>query len=150
MCYEEILNALGPCGLNCKKCFAHRDGKIRRYSLKLVKEFGKFDVYAERFETLLNNPIFKKYPDFKIMLEYFASENCQGCRKESCRLFKDCGVRACHQQKNVDFCFQCTDFPCKKTNFDGHLENRWIQINHRIRTVGIEKYYAETKDKPRY
>lgn len=150
MAYEDILNALGPCGINCKKCFAHREGEIRKCSLKLLETLGNFDVYAERFETLLANEVFKKYPDFKIMLEYFASENCQGCRKETCRLFKDCGVRTCSQQKNVDFCFQCADFPCKKTNFDEHLEKRWIQINLRIREIGIENFFIETKDKPRY
>jgi len=150
MTYKDILNALGPCGLNCEKCFAHQDGEIRQYSLKLLEKLGNFDLYAKRFETLLDNPIFKKYPDFKIMLEYFASENCKGCRKENCKLFKDCGVRRCHQQKNVDFCFQCEDFPCEKTNFDVDLKKRWTQLNDRIRENGIEKYFADTKVKPRY
>jgi hypothetical protein len=150
MTHKDILNALGPCGLNCKKCFAHQNGEIRKYSLKLREKLGNFDLYAKRFETLLDNPIFKKYPDFKIMLEYLASENCQGCRKESCKLFKGCGVRSCHQQKNIDFCFQCEEFPCDKTNFDMDLKKRWIQLNGRIREIGIEKYFAETKEKPRY
>ncbi len=150
MTYKDILNTVGPCGLNCEKCFAHKDGEIRKYSLKLLEKLGNFDLYAKRFETLLDNPIFKKYPDFKIMLEYFASENCKGCRKESCKLFKSCGVRSCHQQKNIEFCFQCEEFPCKKTNFDADLKKRWIQLNDRIREIGIEKYFAETKEKPRY
>ncbi len=150
MKYENILNALGPCGLNCEKCFAHIDGDIRKYSLKLKEKLGDFDAYAKRFETLLNNPIYSKYPDFKRILDYFASENCKGCRKENCKLFKDCGVRNCHQQKGIDFCFQCEDFPCDETNFDGNLQKRWIQLNNQIREKGIEKFYAETKDKPRY
>lgn len=150
MAYDDILNALGPCGLNCEKCFAHRDGEIRKYSLKLLEKLGNFEVYAERFETLLNNPVFKKYQDFKIMLEHFASENCQGCRRETCRLFKECGVRNCYRLKNVDFCFQCADFPCKNTNFDEHLEKRWMLINRRMQEIGIEKFFIETKDKPRY
>ncbi|MDR3541702.1 MAG: DUF3795 domain-containing protein [Desulfosporosinus sp.] len=147
---EDILKALGPCGLNCEKCFAHENGEIRKYSLKLIEKLGNFDFYAKRFESLLDNPIFKKYPDFKIMLEYLASENCKGCRKENCKLFKDCGVRNCHQQRKIDFCFQCNDFPCKNTNFDSALDKRWIKLNNRIREIGLEKYYAETKDKPRY
>ena len=150
MISDEILNAIGPCGLNCEKCFAHEDGDIRKYSLNLKEKLRNFDVYAERFVTLLDNPIFKKYGDFKMMLDFFASENCKGCRKENCKLFKNCGVRGCHQEKNIDFCFQCDDFPCNKTNFDENLEKRWIQINERIREIGIEAFYAETKDKPRY
>ena len=147
---DNILKALGPCGLNCEKCFAHVDGDIRKYSLKLKEKLGNFDAYAKRFETLLNNPIFTKYPDFIIFLDYLASENCKGCRNENCKLFTDCGVRSCHQEKGLDFCFQCEDFPCQKTNFDVNLQKRWVQMNNEIREKGIETYYAETKDKPRY
>ena len=147
---QDILKALGPCGLNCEKCFAHEDGDIRKYSLKLIEKLGDFALYAKRFESLLDAPIFKKYPDFRIMLEYLASENCKGCRKENCKLFKDCGVRNCHQQKNIDFCFQCNDYPCNKTNFDSALNKRWTKLNDRIREIGVEKYYAETKEMPRY
>lgn len=144
------MDTLGPCGLNCEKCFAHVNGEIREYSLKLKEKLGNFEPYAKRFETLLNNPIFKKYQDFKLMLDFFATENCMGCRKESCKLFTDCGVRSCHQEKGVDFCFQCEDFPCDKTNFDEDLHKRWIRLNNEILEKGIETYYAETKDKPRY
>ena len=150
MAYDKILDALSPCGLSCEKCFAHIDGDIRKYSLKLKEKLGNFDMYAKRFETLLDNPIFRKYPDFKIMLDFLAAENCRGCRKENCKIFKKCGVRSCHQEKNLDFCFQCDEFPCDKTNFDEDLQNRWIKLNERIRKVGIENYYNETKDKPRY
>jgi hypothetical protein len=150
MTSNHILHALGPCGLNCEKCFAHVDGDIRKYSLKFKEKLGNFDVYAKRFETLLDDPVFKKYPDFKLMLDYFASTNCNGCRKEKCKVFAFCGVRSCYPQKKIDFCFQCDEFPCNKTNFDEHLHKRWIKLNERIREIGIENYYAETKDKPRY
>jgi hypothetical protein len=36
--YEQILSALAPCGLSCEKCFAHVDGDIRKYSLKLKEK----------------------------------------------------------------------------------------------------------------
>lgn len=150
MAYDEILNSISPCGLSCEKCFAHEAGDIRRYSLKLKEKLGNFDIYANRFIDLLDEPIFEKYPDFKKMLDYFASENCKGCRKESCKLFKNCGVRACHQEKKVDYCFQCDDFPCTNTNFDEHLKKRWLKLNEKIRKTGIESFYAETKDQPRY
>lgn len=150
MTYERILKSLGPCGLNCEKCFAHVDGDIRKYSLKLKQKLGNFDAYATRFEALLDNPIFAKYQDFKIMLDYLATENCRGCREENCKLFKDCGVRSCHQEKSIDFCFQCEEFPCDRTNFDENLHKRWVQQNNQIREEGIKSYYNRTKDVPRY
>lgn len=146
----NILKALGPCGLNCEKCFAYSDGGIKHHSKKLKELLGNFDVYAERFVTLLDEPVFEKYPVFKQMLDYFAKVSCRGCREESCKLFKDCGVKECYRTKGVDFCFQCNEFPCDKTNFDENLRKRWININLKMKEAGIENYYNEIKDKPRY
>lgn len=148
--HKKILKALGPCGLNCEKCFANNNGGIKYHSKKLRELLGNFDVYAERFITLINEPEFKNYPVFKSMLDYFTKVNCQGCRAESCKLFKDCGVKECFKVKGVDFCFQCDEFPCEKSNFDNHLKQRWIKINQRMSEIGVENYYNEIKEKPRY
>jgi len=150
MTTERIKASLAPCGLCCETCFAHVDGDIRRYSLKLKEKLGNFHINAKRFETLLGDPIFKKYPDFKEMLDYFASENCKGCRNEQCKLFKDCGVRGCHQEKQIDFCYQCDEFPCDRTNFDPGLYKGWVMINEKIKKTGIEQFYEKTKTRPRY
>ena len=147
---EKIKAAIAPCGLCCETCFAHVDGDIRRYSQKLSEKLGNFHINAKRFETLLGNPIFRKYTDFKEMLDYFASENCTGCRNEQCKLFTNCGVRPCHQEKQVDFCWQCKDFPCENTNFDPGLNKAWKMINEKIREVGIETYCEEARNRPRY
>ena len=98
MTTDQIKSSIAPCGLSCEKCFAHVNGDIRRHSLKLKEKLGNFDNYAKRYETLLGDPVFKKYPDFKEALDYFASENCKGCRNEQCRLFKNCGVRVCYTE----------------------------------------------------
>jgi len=147
---ERIKDCLAPCGLSCETCFAHVDGDIRKYALLLKEKLGNFSIYAKRFETLIGHPIFKKYSDFEEMLDYFASENCTGCRNEQCKLFKGCGVRNCHQEKQIDFCYQCDEFPCKNTNFDKHLYDRWVLLNEKIRNTSIEQYYEETKNRPRY
>ncbi|MFX0106292.1 MAG: DUF3795 domain-containing protein [Candidatus Hodarchaeota archaeon] len=145
--YTDILKTIAPCGLNCYKCFANSEGRIRKTSLKLKNLLGSFDIYAKRFSLFL--PIFKKYPSFKGLLTYLSEDNCPGCRIGSC-LYPDCGVRNCYKEKEVDYCFQCDEFPCEKTNFDPHLKRRWIQINNRMKHIGIKSYYEETKDLPRY
>ena len=150
MTHESMLASLAPCGLSCETCFAHVEGDIRRYSLQLRERLGNFEAYAERFETLLGDPIFAKYPAFKEMLDYFADENCKGCRNEQCKLLKTCGVRGCHQEKGVDYCYQCDEFPCDRTNFDEQLHRAWVRINEKIRAKGIEAHYARTKTSPRY
>ena len=118
--------------------------------MKLKEKLGNFHINAKRFETILDNPIFNKYPAFKEMLDYFASENCKGCRNEQCKLFKDCGVRPCHQEKQIDFCYQCDQFPCDKTNFDPGLYKGWVMINEKIRAMGIEEYCKAARSRSRY
>ncbi len=150
MTEQSIQASVAPCGLSCEKCFAHVDGEIRMHSRRLKELLGNFHNYAQRFERLLDQPIFKKYADFKEVLDYFASGNCRGCRNEQCKLFKDCGVRSCHQEKQVDYCYLCDQFPCDRTNFDEPLYKAWIKINEIIRKSGLEKYYELTLDRPRY
>lgn len=150
MTEQSIQSAVAPCGLNCEKCFAHVNGEIREHSRRLKELLGNFHNYAQRFERLLNQPVLGKYAHFKEVLDYFASENCQGCRSEQCKLFKDCGVRPCHQEKQVEYCHQCDEFPCDRTNFDEPLYQAWLKINAIIRKSGLEKYYQLTRDRPRY
>ncbi len=115
----------------------------------LVKFIIKRDK-KKRFVTLLNEPKFEKYQDFKEMLHLLASNNCKGCRQEQCHLFKNCKVRDCYKTKGIDYCFLCNCFPCNNTGFDDNLQNRWLTINRRIKEIGLENYYNEIKDKPRY
>ena len=144
---SEILNILAPCGLNCKKCMANTNGDIKRHSTMLKELLGSFDNYAKRFSKFL--PVFGNYPQFKGLLNHFTQGNCSGCRKGDCR-YPNCGVASCYRQKGVDFCFQCGEFPCEKTNFDPDLKARWIKMNYRMKEIGVQAYFEETKDLPRY
>jgi len=150
MDYNTIKNRLAPCGLHCGKCFAFTDGEIKAASQKLQQALGNFDIYAQRFVDVIHEPLFKKYLDFKVLLSYFSSVECNGCRNEKCKIFSECKVRECHEKKSVDFCFQCPDFPCSHTGFDEHLHKRSVDINIRMKEIGVEKYYEEIKDIPRY
>jgi hypothetical protein len=147
---QEIKDTVAPCGLCCETCFAHVDGDIRKFAVKLKEKLGNFHTNAKRFETLLGDPIFEKYGQFKQMLDYFSSENCTGCRNEQCKLFAGCGVRPCIQERGVDFCYECDEFPCEKTNFDPALVKGWTLINEKIRDIGIEAYAQKARTRPRY
>ncbi len=148
MKYKEILNIFAPCGLSCRKCLFNSDGEIKTHSIGLRKLLGEFDRYAERFSELIH-PIFRNYQAFKELLVYFTEADCYGCRKGTCK-YSRCGVIACYRQKGIDFCFQCDEFPCEKTNFDPDLKRRWVDMNNRMKEIGVEAYYQETKDSSRY
>ncbi len=145
--YDEILKILAPCGLNCAKCIAFVGGDIKKHSKELKRLLGSFDGYAERFSNFI--PVFKKYPSFKELLDYFARAECKGCRQGDCK-YPNCGVAKCYKDRNVDFCFQCNEFPCDKSNFDPNLKERWIKMNNLMKEIGAEAYFEETKELPRY
>jgi hypothetical protein len=150
MDYEQIKKMLAPCGLHCGKCFAFKDGDIGEYSRRLKNSIGEFDVYAKRFVDLIDEPVFLKYPDFKEMLNYLSLSQCGGCREGKCKLFKGCNVRECSEKMDVDFCFECSGFPCNNTGFDEHLHKRSVKNNNRMKEIGVEQYYDEIKDISRY
>lgn len=147
MDYSEILKTLAPCGLNCGKCQAFAEGDIKRHASELKRLLGSFDSYAERFSAFM--PVFKKYPAFKELLDHFTQAGCRGCRQGDCK-YPNCGVAACYKQKGIDFCFQCGEFPCEKTNFDQSLKQRWLKMNTRMKDEGMEAYFEEIKNLPRY
>lgn len=147
---KDLTDKFGPCGLLCEKCYANNNGPVKFHAQQLKHNLGAFDNYAKRFVTLLDEPAFEKYPDFKEFLLLLSSGNCQGCRKQECHLFKGCNVRFCYKEKGVDYCYQCKEFPCNNTGFDDNLTQRWLNINEKIREIGLENYYNEVKDKSRY
>lgn len=148
--YKEILNRLAPCGIRCDTCFAFSDGKINKLSRELSSELGNFHNYASRFANVLDEPVFNVYPYFKLQLDFFTQCECKGCRNERCKLLKSCNVRICSEEKKVDFCFQCDEFPCNDSGFDEDLELRWKKINQRMKDIGVEAFFKETQGDQRY
>ena len=145
--HEDILAHLAPCGLDCSKCFAYSEGEIKLLSARLKNLLGAFDKYAQRFSKFL--PVFANYPTFKILLSHLAQADCRGCRNGDCK-YPNCGVTGCPRMKGVDFCFQCGKFPCERTHFDPDLKQRWIQMNVRMKEIGVKAYFDETNGLPRY
>jgi len=145
---SELTRIIAPCGLDCGKCLAFEEGDIRKNASELKKLLGKnFSGYASRFAGM--NPAFEGYAEFARLLEYLASGTCGGCRKQGC-LFGGCRLRDCVREKVVDYCIKCAQFPCEEHGFPEGLRQRWEVNNRRIGEVGLESYYEEIRDKPRY
>lgn len=147
MDYDGIKAQLAPCGLNCAKCLASARGEIRAASTRLKELLGSFDRYARRFSSFM--PVFGNYPQFRDLLDHLTRGDCEGCRAGMCR-YPGCIVPACSREKEVDFCFQCREFPCTRITFDPDLRQRWMEMNARMKEVGVEAFFEETRVLPRY
>lgn len=146
--YEQFRKILGPCGLNCSKCIAFEGGYIQEAAEYLQELLGdNFSRYAARFAEV--EPVFGNYHCFSELLDHLTEGTCTGCRNGEC-LFSACQVKDCIAEHGVDFCFQCDRFPCEDHGFPEGLKQLWERNNRMMRELGLEGYYQEIKDKPRY
>lgn len=147
MKYEEVVQKIAACGLDCSRCADYEDGEIKEISSKLMKLLNGYDRLAGIKTTM--NPAFEGYNQFKEVLSIFAEASCGGCRSNNIKCPIDCHAKTCHKEKKVDFCFQCKEYPCND-QFKGKLRERWIEMNNRMKEIGVENFYLEQSKKPRY
>lgn len=144
---EDLRRAVAPCGLDCGRCLSNPDSPICRLSRGLRHELGGFADVAGRFAGM--DPVFAEYGGFAKVLDRFADGGCSGCRGGRC-LLSSCGVKDCVLEHRVDWCFQCAEFPCDRTNLPPMLRDRWQHNNERMREVGPAAYLEEMRKKSRY
>ena len=117
-----------PCGLDCFNCLVYRAGENAELRRKIAENRGI------SFEQAV----------------------CKGCRQENGKpdflnWTEPCNVYRCITKKGVDFCYQCSDFPCD------HLHpyaDRASEVPHNtkvfnlclIRKMGLDSW-AEAKAK---
>jgi hypothetical protein len=88
----------------------------------------------------------------KALSERFGAEvetmECHGCRSDKRGLYcnKACKMTKCAAEKGVDFCGQCSEYPCTELKaFQSQMPHRielW-ESQERIKAVGFEKWYME-------
>jgi len=145
--YEEILERVAPCGLDCERCVRYERGRIRRLATELAESLEGFENMAPKVAD--RAPVLEDYDRFVEILGFFSQATCAGCRAGGCPL-PFCAARVCHQEKGVDYCFQCDEYPCERNSYPENMDRRWRGNNDRMREVGIEQSYRESLDMPRY
>lgn len=122
----SIPSLVAPCGLNCDLCPVFQAGS----NPDLAK------IIAERNGITMEEAV------------------CQGCRAEK-GCIKVNGIEICHtfdcvnNQKKLDFCFDCEDFPCDKL---APCADRAKEIPHNtkiynllsIRKQGVDKWLQQS------
>lgn len=77
---------------------------------------------------------------------------CQGCRPQKGTIpilnpHKTCKIYTCTQEKGIDFCFECNDFPCDRlqpyANQAQYPHNTKMFQLCMIKKLGVETWAAE-------
>jgi hypothetical protein len=120
--------------------------KAAKSLLAFAESYGSLRLIANANKTC-------DFDEFMQGLRWLASqENCKGCRfGGGWSWWGGCPVRDCCIQKDIDFCYQCEDFPCKKLGEEPLLERKkaMVEANNQIKTMGIESYVQLLKKKYR-
>lgn len=143
--YEKVLEILAPCGLDCSRCYAYENGKIKELSKELLSHLKGFDELALDLKKFF--PAFKNYAIFKEILMHFSKSDCGGCRNSP---FHGCNVKTCCNDRKINFCFQCDEYPCDKNGFNERLYKKWRIANDEMKEIGIGAYYEKQKGEAYY
>lgn len=154
----QLLHYVAPCSLLCYTCPALKDGAVSECAAKLCRYFeGYYDFndanMPEQYRSWL-----PQFEDFYKRLEGYTQSKCPGCRNTpsaSVGCIDGCVVPKCISQRGIDFCAECSDFPCHNAkDFFGAINSviaqDWESGNKRIKEVGIEAYFNEKKDRSHY
>lgn len=145
--YEQAVKDLAPCGNDCSRCAYYQNGKIVQLSKELNETLVNFENMTEKIKDFM--PIFNHYKQFSDILKYLSTGSCPGCRfssKPSCQ----CSINLCHKKEKVNFCFECSKYPCKPTTYNEALTKVWKENNDTMKKIGVDKFYTTQKEKTRY
>jgi len=145
--YEAILDKLAPCGIDCARCVAFARGRVKNLAAELATALEGFENTAPRLADRV--PALAEYQRFVEILGFFAQATCAGCREGGSEL-PFCAARTCFGEQGVDYCFQCAEYPCDRNVYPENLARRWRSANDRMREVGVELYYRQSLEQPRY
>ena len=115
-----------PCGLDCFNCPTYEKNITEEYKKRISE-------------------------NYKIPIEKAA---CKGCRDEEgkCKFAPNnqCDTWFCIQDKKLNFCYECNDFPCEKlmpTQKGSQFPHNMKVYNLcRIKNIGIDNWINESGD----
>lgn len=81
-----------------------------------------------------------------------ACEGCRGTEESQPGHCRRCNIRDCTSNRSIDFCFECSSFPCVIIKrLDKSYRQRYqvslIENSIRIKTVGVKQFVVEEKQK---
>lgn len=154
----ELLDYVAPCSLLCYTCPAYKDGAIAQCAAKLYRYF---EGYYDFNEANLPEEYHSRLSEFKVFhdrLGRYAQRRCVACRNNpspGSGCIEGCVIPECAKEHHVDFCGECSAFPCANARaflarINPIIVTDWENGSQRIREVGIRQYFEEKKSVSHY
>jgi hypothetical protein len=131
-------NEVGYCGNYCRTCHWYTDA-LRKPASQLS------DLVKNHFEVALwisnkGGSSQETIKGIEILSKCACAFNCKGGSG-----WGNCPVRKCCTEKGIDFCFECSEFPCER-NWSGKSEHANVFTADKIsrlkemREIGVEEW----------
>ena len=135
---EERLSNIAYCGLNCRMCTL--TAILPDLSTKLHGA-----MQQEGWEYF-GTSVFPEFKEFWSVLGQLSKmdETCPMC-KGGCG-DPDCQIRKCAQERKLDLCAMCSEFPCSLLADFTARYPFLLKTNLRLRELGVEAWLAEQDD----
>ena len=138
---EERKKAISYCGIYCHKCdwYAGRMKETADRLLKLIKKRPELKMWIVEKSDLDN---------FIKGLEWLSESGFCAFTCKAGSGWKGCPVRKCCEEKELSFCFECKEFPCKIWG-KWPFEESKMQALREIEKIGVEEWVRKqwAKDK---
>jgi hypothetical protein len=147
---KELLDKIAPCSLMCHTCSAYDHGVIFR----AAKQLSKYtEGMCEFYKKHCPNEV-ERFNAFQEELAKYCAGNCLGCRERKhnrCSI-KGCFILDCTIEHDIDYCGECAEFPCDKTQkiFEEEVYMQWLKGNQEIKALAIEGFWKKNCEKPHY
>lgn len=115
---EEILKAIAPCSMFCSTCTGCQYGEISYHARELLHFLAGHEEFLDKNLEKKYRHKLDEFKAFNKKLKKYANPKCAGCRNgraSNCSI-KGCFIPECVKEHNVDFCAECSEFPCDKVN----------------------------------
>ncbi len=133
---SEKLRYVTICGLYCGLC--SQRGRIPQQARALRDTLAKdgFDQWGQ------NIPNFKEF--WTLLNQWSDLKNaCPGCRQGGGN--PECEIRKCAQQRKVESCPHCEDYPCERIRELGKIYLTLIADGQRLKEIGVDAWIGEQK-----
>ena len=119
---------VGFCGLYCDSCTMYR--AFHDNNPKILKEAPKKFQHRFGFENAGLKTV-----------------ACDGCRSPDPHEYcASCEIRKCVQEKHLEWCFECNQYPCQRLyNFESFWRMPIVSNLNQIREIGIEAWLIKQK-----
>lgn len=148
---EQLLNYVAPCSLLCYTCTAFRSGPVSECAHKLYIYLDGFcEMCGENMTEEERGTWYAQFDEFHGTLRCLSGV-CPGCRKgPGMGCIEGCVVPSCAKEHGVDFCAECSAFPCQKAEefFAAHSEKvmqAWKNGSRRLQEIALEAYFEEKR-----